>query len=323
MRYDPAKTEVSFLGMTPSELQEVLLDMARILERETRSPAAGVVIEQSEAPEDDVDRMPGTWYFASVRGLPGGATMKLETKGLPIQKVTLADDDGVVLRAFREAISARAGALTWSEPAAFPEEWSRLRSETASAGLLQWLPSDTWAVTEELGGLRFGYVFTNPALKRFEYQPPTPRLAEPRFAIPLGPVPETPATSSDSASDVDAPRRAPAPGEILRAVIGGTPASPELVASGVGPALFCHSESMRKVRVETWASGPWRVRIARHEDPQRFQIAVQHAKGGDRALFASTEGPGSERRAVTAGAIAPTYDDAQSMTRRFIERCRA
>lgn len=323
---------LEILRSSSDEIRLAVAAMARSLEASERWPAAKVELRAEEAPEDDPDRAPGTWYFVRVGGLPRGGTLYAESKGQPFCELTLrvetASDVEPILAALRQGFAAQAGPLTWMEPAAFPAEWSRLERETAAVlGVEAWLPS-AFLMTESFLGVRFGYLFVDPGLRDPVAEAAgggfqIPGLTQPRHAIPVGPMPD----GETASSLVTNAGRVPAPDEILVALLGdgANLSRAELVASGAGEVLpFALPPLASTVRMEMWAAGPWRVRIGRstRAGDERFQIAVQHLQGGDRALFASSQmeiwKPTSE--AVFAAATAPSGEMASAMVERLLAR---
>lgn len=323
---------LSGLRVTSEELCVIAETMAGALERAEGWPAASVKFRSTEEAEDDPDRMPGTFYFAWIEGLPRGATLSAESKGLPHRnlrlKVEVQADADAILAALREALAAHAGSLTWITPAGFPVEWSRFENESmAVLGERAWFPSNE-GLTEAFRGLRFGYVFGDleedpvAAAGRGGFQ--FPALAEPRHVIPVGPVPRGETASSLVTGAV----RVPTADDILAAMLGGAGSSPraELLTSGTSPAfLFALAHRTQRVRVETWGAGPWRVRIGQSTgtDP-RLQIAVQPLGDGDRALFASSEMEiwRKTSASVAAAASAPSSREAAAMVSRVLELLR-
>ena len=326
------RVPVETLGYTPDELRRIVARTAKALEASERWPSEKVQLELTEAPEDDPDRASGTWYYAKVTGLPRGATLYSESKGLPHSDLALGvenESDAVaILAALREGFAAFAGPLEWLEPAAFPEEWSRLESEmSAVLGVQRYVP-DRFLFTESFLGLSFGYAFVEPGKDPLELVRQgghrRPALAAPRHAIPVGPVPPGKSASSLVTKSI----RLPEPDEILAAFLGdGAKSAPRLerIASGAGSVLpFALPQPDATVALEPWAAGPWRIRIGRasRRDDERFQIAIQHLQGGERALFASSSmDPWKEKSlAVTAAATAPAQDEAGALVKRMLAR---
>ncbi len=317
------------LRVTTAELGVIAGTMATALERSEGWPASAVGFRSKEEPEDDPDRMPGTFYSAWIEGLPRGATLSAESKGLPHRglrlQVKATADAAPILAALREAFAAHAGSLTWLTPAALPDEWARFQNEsTAVLGVRAGLPS-TFVLTEGFRGLRFGYVHADleedPTAAAQRGDGAFPTLTELRHAIPVGPIPD----GESASSLITTAGRVPTADELLAALLGdaGTRPRAELVSSGTGPAFpFARAQPKERVRMETWAAGPWRIRIGRStgEDP-RFQLAVQPLGDGDRALFASSEMQIWKKTSgsVTASACAPSSVEASAMVQRLLE----
>jgi hypothetical protein len=314
---------LSILLTTPAEMSAVLESAALALERSTGWPARNVSVEQTEGPEDDPDRPPGSWYFLRVSGLPGGARLYSEAKDQPHRDIRLtaesAREAGPILAALRAGFAEHAGPFSWVEPPAFPAEWSRLTSGSAGVlGVRHWVPSG-FLLTEHFPDLRFAYAFSP---RPQEWVLP-PRLKEPRELIAVGPVPPAGETAS---SLITNPGRVPGADAILSAATVGlarTLPRAERVDSDVGGVLLTTMPPAGSTAtVETWAAGPWRVRIGRsaRKDDERFQIAVQHMNGGDRALFASShvEPWQAVSHTVGAAACAPARETAVEMVDRLL-----